>query len=124
MKLIDLLVQELPKRGGWPDGAVECERYLHEAQIDFYDKDGNWGADCGKVYGHDFAAACVKPREKGNGARIERVTREQYEAALAAAQQPVWDGEGLPPVGAEVEVRYRHATNAEWVFFSLCGRRL
>lgn len=117
MKLIDLLVQELPKRGGWPEGAVECERYLHEAQIDFYDKDGNWGADCGKVYGHDFAAACVKPREKGDGVRIERVTREQYEAALAAAQQPVWDGEGLPPVGAEVEVRYRHATNAEWVFF-------
>ncbi|WP_044594423.1 hypothetical protein [Cronobacter sakazakii] len=117
MKLIDLLVQELPKRGGWPDGAVECERYLHEAQIDFYDKDGNWGADCGKVYGHDFAAACVKPREKGDGVRIERVTREQYEAALAAAQQPVWDGKGLPPVGAEVEVRYRHATNAEWVFF-------
>ncbi len=22
MKLIDLLVQELPKRGGWPDGAI------------------------------------------------------------------------------------------------------
>ncbi|EOW9134642.1 hypothetical protein C5946_01075 [Cronobacter sakazakii] len=104
MKLIDLLVQELPKRGGWPDGAVECERYLHEAQIDFYDKDGNWGADCGKVYGHDFAAACVKPREKGDGVRIERVTREQYEAAIAAAQQPVWDGEGLPPVGCECEV--------------------
>ncbi|EOI3576241.1 hypothetical protein ACMS05_000979 [Cronobacter turicensis] len=106
MKLIDLLVQELPKRGGWPDGAVECERYLHEAQIDFYDKDGNWGADCGKVYGHDFAAACVKPREKGNGVRIERVTREKYEAALAAAQQPVWDGKGLPPVGCECEAIY------------------
>ncbi|EIX1854205.1 hypothetical protein AB8W31_11870 [Cronobacter sakazakii] len=104
MKLIDLLVQELPKRGGWPEGAVECERYLHEAQIDFYDKDGNWGADCGKVYGHDFAAACVKPREKGDGVRIERVTREQYEAALAAAQQSVWDGEGLPPVGVKAEV--------------------
>lgn len=106
MKLIDLLVQELPKRGGWPEGAVECERYLHEAQIDFYDKDGNWGADCGKVYGHDFAAACVKPREKGDGVRIERVTREQYEEALAAAQQPVWDGEGLPPVGCECEAIY------------------
>lgn len=25
------------------------------------------------------------------------------EAALAAAQQPVWDGEGLPPVGCECE---------------------
>ncbi|WP_243690648.1 hypothetical protein, partial [Cronobacter sakazakii] len=36
--------------------------------------------------------------------RIERVTREQYEAALAAAQQPVWDGEGLPPVGVKAEV--------------------
>ncbi|WP_432367084.1 hypothetical protein ACRG00_15970 [Cronobacter sakazakii] len=121
MKLIDLLVQELPKRGGWPDGAVECERYLHEAQIDFYDKDGNWGADCGKVYGHDFAAACVKPREKGNGARIERVTREQYEAALAAAQQPVWDGEGLPPVGCECEAKYRDAANAEWFIFRCVG---
>ncbi|HDK7393104.1 TPA: hypothetical protein PTX05_002365 [Cronobacter sakazakii] len=112
MKLIDLLVQELPKRGGWPDGAVECERYLHEAQIDFYDKDGNWGADCGKVYGHDFAAACVKPREKGDGVRIERVTRERYEAALAAAQQPVWDGDGLPPVGCECE---RSWTGDKWL---------
>ncbi|EPT8939188.1 hypothetical protein ACVS9W_002729 [Cronobacter dublinensis] len=115
MKLIDLLVQELPKRGGWPEGAVECERYLHEAQIDFYDKDGNWGADCGKVYGHDFAAACVKPREKGDGVRIERVTREQYEAALAAAQQPVWDGEGLPPIGCECESRF--ILGGKWFFF-------
>ncbi|ELY2490379.1 hypothetical protein SMY42_004038 [Cronobacter sakazakii] len=121
MKLIDLLVQELPKRGGWPEGAVECERYLHEAQIDFYDKDGNWGADCGKVYGHDFAAACVKPREKGDGVRIERVTREQYEAALAAAQQPVWDAEGLPPVGCECEAKYRDAANAEWFIFRCVG---
>ncbi|WP_105624915.1 hypothetical protein [Cronobacter sakazakii] len=121
MKLIDLLVQELPKRGGWPDGAVECERYLHEAQIDFYDKDGNWGADCGKVYGHDFAAACVKPREKGDGVRIERVTREQYEEALAAAQQPVWDGDGLPPVGCECEAKYRDAANAEWFIFRCVG---
>ena len=24
MKLIDLLVQELPKRGGWPEGAEYC----------------------------------------------------------------------------------------------------
>ncbi|ELY3739016.1 hypothetical protein SMX82_002405 [Cronobacter sakazakii] len=121
MKLIDLLVQELPKRGGWPDGAVECERYLHEAQIDFYDKDGNWGADCGKVYGHDFAAACVKSREKGDGVRIERVTREQYESALAAAQQPVWDDDGLPPVGCECEAKYRDAANAEWFFFRCVG---
>lgn len=30
------------------------------------------------------------------------VTREQYEAALAASKQE-WDGEGLPPVGCECE---------------------
>ena len=30
------------------------------------------------------------------------VRREQYEAALAASKTE-WDGEGLPPVGAEVE---------------------
>ncbi|EGT5708228.1 hypothetical protein C0P09_RS10235, partial [Cronobacter sakazakii] len=34
------------------------------------------------------------------------VTREQYEAVLAAAQQPAWDGEGLPPVGCKCEALY------------------
>lgn len=34
------------------------------------------------------------------------VTREQYEAALAAAQ-PQWDGEGLPPVGCVCEFRVK-----------------
>ncbi|ELY4440302.1 hypothetical protein SMZ43_003984 [Cronobacter dublinensis] len=34
------------------------------------------------------------------------VTSEQYEAAIAAAQQPVWDGTGLPPVGCECEALY------------------
>lgn len=28
MKLIDLLVRELPKRGGWPDGAIEAGFYV------------------------------------------------------------------------------------------------
>lgn len=30
MKLIDLLVQELPKRGGWPDGAVEAGFFMQQ----------------------------------------------------------------------------------------------
>lgn len=51
MKLIDLLVQELPKRGGWPEGAVECQRFVDEATIDFYDENGNWDDDCSLTYG-------------------------------------------------------------------------
>lgn len=32
-----------------------------------------------------------------------------------------WDGEGLPPVGVECEIRYRNAANAEWVAFRCVG---
>ncbi|EGO4532898.1 hypothetical protein ITZ04_000790 [Escherichia coli] len=35
----------------------------------------------------------------------EYVTREQYEAALASSK-PEWDGEGLPPVGMEIEYKF------------------
>lgn len=104
MKLIDLLVQELPKRGGWPEGAVECERYLDEATIDFYDENGDWHVDCGEEYGA-IAVKCIKPRDACDGFRKENVKKEEYEAALAASQQPAWNGEGLPPVGCECEVK-------------------
>ena len=33
------------------------------------------------------------------------VAREQYEAALAASK-PEWNGEGLPPVGMEIEYKF------------------
>lgn len=85
MKLIDLLVQELPKRGGWPEGSTRCMQ-VDGKYVTFPDI----GDHC------DFVAKCMV-----DGVRI--ATREQYEAALAAAQQPVWNGEGLPPVGCECE---------------------
>lgn len=107
MKLIDLLVKELPKRGGWPEGAVECERFMDEATIDFYDKDGNWHVDCGEEYGA-IAVECINPREAGDGFRKESVKKDEYEAALAASQQPVWNGDGLPPVGCECEFKEQH----------------
>lgn len=82
MKLLDLLVEELPKHGGWPRGAVECERYFHEGNIDFYDADGNWPEDCGEKYGYGFAEKLIKNRSRGEMPRIEMVTREQYELAI------------------------------------------
>lgn len=114
MKLIDLLVQELPRRGGWPEGAVECCRHKGANSIDFYDASGNWPVDCALKYGKDFAA---KSEYNENNPRylVDSVTREQYEAALAAAQQPVWDGEGLPLVGCECEARF--ILGGKWFFF-------
>lgn len=100
MKLVDLLVQELPKRGGWPEGAVECQRFVDEATIDFYDENGNWDDDCSLTYG---AIASKLIRKQTFPCESEQVTRKQYESALALSQKPAWNGEGLPPIGVKVE---------------------
>ncbi|EOC8235180.1 hypothetical protein ACI5LO_004226 [Salmonella enterica subsp. enterica serovar Derby] len=104
MKLIDLLVQELPKRGGWPDGA---ER-----------------ASVGDFNGNSITVVFCFPRGYSNGFDVPfqytmtfsipdccvnvatdycMVTRKQYESALSASQKPTWNGEGVPPVGCECE---------------------
>ncbi|ELY4827552.1 hypothetical protein SM097_004097 [Cronobacter sakazakii] len=102
MKLIDLLVQELPKRGGWPEC---CHALVQGSNGAVYLAGG--GRPLWKFYlAEDW--------------ELEEVTREQYEAALAAAQQPVWDGEGLPPVSYECEAKYR-LPNAEWFIFRCVG---
>lgn len=59
MKLIDILVRDLHKFGGWPNGAVECHRFVDEANIDFYDADGEWQEDCFIRYGN-FAQEAVR----------------------------------------------------------------
>ncbi len=120
MKLIDLLVQELPKRGGWPEG------YLYIAQ----DPDGVvWAFDNKPIFDEDkewFVSwtsdeTHVSQSQLASDYATAIITRDQYEAALAAAQQPVWDGEGLPPAGYECEAKYRDAANAEWFFFRCVG---
>ncbi|PUX41794.1 hypothetical protein BS419_02805 [Cronobacter sakazakii] len=103
MKLIDLLVQELPKCGGWPEGynVISTNGY---GQAWCYSINAS-----GKTSGKELY---IRSSEEGH------VTREQYEAAL---QQPVWDGEGLPPVSYEYEAKYRDAANAEWFIFRCVG---
>ncbi|ELY5799111.1 hypothetical protein SNN62_002822 [Cronobacter sakazakii] len=98
MKLIDLLVQELPKRGGWPEGfQVICSH-------------GN-----GHIYAHSHSGKVSGRHLNIYGCQGQSVTLEQYEAALAAAQQSVWDGEGLPPAGCECEGRF--ILGGKWFFF-------
>ncbi|ELY2523606.1 hypothetical protein FZH95_00155 [Cronobacter sakazakii] len=129
MKLIDLLVQELPRRGGWPEGVYVIEQNYHGKLFN------------GSKPSEPFLFDSEK-FEMVDAWREARVTREQYEAALAASQrcvhewipsegrtpsgvlcrkcgdydgpgedekmkepgQPAWDGDGLPPVGCECEV--------------------
>lgn len=100
MKLIDLLVQELPKRGGWPEGAV-CATQDKDGEVCFSEgetpefglmawHDGDWcGNEFHTITATDYDTAII--------------TCAQYESALAASQKPAWNGEGLPPVGCECE---------------------
>lgn len=84
MKLIDILVQELPKRGGWPsaqnyawqdnDGEI---RFSNTIDDDFYPKD---------------RIVCTKTRNPGylyvKDSDGFVVTRSQYESAIAASKIP------------------------------------
>lgn len=98
MKLIDLLVQELPKRGGWPDG-VDVVRQNCKGQLFEIDSD----------YCSDFKI------EKCDDWITDVVTKQQYDSALAASKAAVgrddwiqWAG-GECPVDSDaiVEVKYR-----------------
>ncbi|EJO9549554.1 hypothetical protein AAAW43_003597 [Cronobacter sakazakii] len=120
MKLIDLLVQELPKRGGWPEGVAamaqdfdgDVQNYADTIDI----KLGTYASGSSRIHG-SYSLRKIKAAEDRRNAFV---TREQYEAALAAAQQPVWGGDGLPPVSYECEAKYR-LPNAEWFIFRCVG---
>lgn len=87
MKLIDLLVKELPKRGGWPEGAI----YI------CVEKDGTLRI-VGPCWHDNKSLSSFKINDDKS-----IIYSDQYESALAESQKPAWNGEGLPPVGCECE---------------------
>lgn len=100
MKLIDLLVKELPKLGGWPDGA-EYARVSYfgvgKILVDFRLPD---------AYGELSYCIGVIARnliDTGTDVDYHMIRRDSYESALSASQKPAWNGEGLPPVGCKCE---------------------
>lgn len=115
MKLIDLLVRELPKRGGWredwmtitqdSDGYLCCWKYDDPKYNGF-----GWGHISGKglsgyfLFDDDDGLSC------DNAESI--VTRDQYQLALAASQKVEWSSDGLPPVGCECE--WRDKNTKQW----------
>lgn len=113
MKLIDILVEELPKRGGWPEGAKcitqDADLMVEPAACDpsdaNYRGEGYWFLDSSRIggFGVDTLASDYT---------TAIITREQYESALAAKNDGWidWGGGGECPVprGTLVDVRYRN----------------
>lgn len=113
MKLIDILVQELPKRGGWPEGVARLAQDPDGDLQKLSNRDAwfmsgaGWNGD-GR---EDFFGEYIKNMSiiaEDHATAI--VTRGQYEAAL---KQSVWDGTSLPPVGVECE--WQDKNTKKWV---------
>lgn len=115
MKLIDLLVQELPKRGGWPHDALSITQD-NDGSLCVWDTndphyDGfSWKHHTGNSLMYFWCGIEAEPLSCDHKESI--VTRDQYESALAVSQKPAWNCEGLPPVGVECEFK---CATGEWV---------
>lgn len=112
MKLIDLLVKELPKRGGWPVSAISIAQ----------DSEGHaWGYNCehltlqphGLWRSKSGDAICtdgIKINEISSDWDKTFITRAQYESALAASEGWIEWGGGECPVGRSslVDLKFRN----------------
>lgn len=112
MKLIDILVEELPKRGGWPkrancitqDGDLKVEPATCHTSVAKCDGDGFWRLDSSRI-------GCFEVDTLASDYTTAVITREQYEAALAAKNEGWIDwGGGECPVSASemVDVIFGH----------------
>lgn len=105
--LLSILVEELPKRGGWPEGAV-CATQDQDGEVFFSESatpvfgffawhDGDWcGNEFHTITAIDYATAII--------------TRDQYEAELAAKNDGwiEWAGGECPlEYGTVVDVKDR-----------------
>lgn len=106
MKLIDLLVQELPKRGGWPHNALSITQDDDGSLCVWDTNDPNydglsWRHHTGNSLVYYWRGINAVPLSCDHRESI--VTYWQYKSAIAASQKPAWNGDGLPPVGEKVE---------------------
>lgn len=110
MKLIDILVEELPKRGGWPEGAAFVAQEEGGWLWSFTSKpqkdcDDEWMDESSRGY-HNKVGKLPEASDHDTSA----ITREQYEAALEAKNDGwiEWGG-GKCPVekGTLIDVKWR-----------------
>lgn len=110
MKLIDILVEELPKRGGWPGGAAFVAQEEGGWLWSFTSKpqkdcDDEWMDESSSGY-HNKVGKLPEASDHDTSS----ITRDQYEAALAAKNDGWinWGGGECPvPIGTLVDVKYR-----------------
>ena len=112
MTLLELLVKELPKRGGWPEGADyavqdndgSCDiKFGAGAATVSYEARGVWVNDERSSWGIDTQESYIRDLKiLASDATTAIITRDEYEAALASSKND-WDGEGLPSVGKKFE---------------------
>lgn len=111
MKLIDILVEELPKRDGWPKRAnciiQDPDKIVEHAtchpSVAKCGEDGFWFLDSSRIGGFEVDTLA-------SDYTTAIITREQYEAALSAKNDGwiEWGGGECPvPRGTLVDVRYR-----------------
>lgn len=99
--LLQILVQELPKIGGWPDGMNYCGQSAFDNELYFY-RHSYIGQPCDK-------RGIFTDSHRSEYAYTP-ISRDQYEAALAAKNDGwiSWPGGECPVDGdAIVEVKYR-----------------
>lgn len=77
--LLEILLEELPARGGWPDGADEA-RQDYDGEICF---SGGCGIDYDFYYRKGFASDAV---DIPNEARMVTVYHDEYVKAVSNAQ--------------------------------------
>lgn len=100
MKLIDILVEELPKRGGWPD-YVAAMAQDDDGSVQNYSDTSDIRIDSYHAFGMSRISGSYSIEEGEVSAATDRltaiITREQYEAALAASKR--CDHEWIPSEG-------------------------
>ena len=112
MKLIDLLVKELPKRGGWPDGVAAMAQDADGAVQNYRGTD-DIRIDSQNAFGASRIIGSYSIAKDEVSAASDRltaiITRAQYESALAASEGWIeWVGGECPvETGVLVDVRYR-----------------
>lgn len=117
MKLIDILVEELPKRGGWDEKWHQCAQdgngevcFFTSGEINFRRSFDAWCIPSRGVASHDGKSRLDLLLADDYAETI--ITREQYEAALAAKNEGwiEWGGGERPPVSTNtaVDVKFKN----------------
>lgn len=131
MKLIDLLVQELPKRGGWPDGAnyaiqdadgtvkfAKTLTHLHYLAGEWRsNEDGYDWIYKDRPFDGNFVAEWTADDNHRAVISMARYECEISKKETGKQSANEWNGEGVPPVGCECECQFLDAWHVCKVLF-------